>query len=62
LSQCENGIQLQMYAAILACMLLALSTGGKPTVRTYEMLTWHSMGWASKKELESHIARLQKRA
>jgi hypothetical protein len=62
LSQCENGIQLQMYAAILACMLIALYTGGKPTVRTYEMLTWHFMGWASEKELESHIAKLQKQA
>ena len=62
LSQCENGIQLQMYAAILACMLIALYTGGKPTVRTYEMLNWYFMGWATKKELESHIARLQKQA
>jgi len=60
LSQCENGIRLQMYAAILACMLIALYTGGKPTMRTYEMLTWYFMGWADEEELESHIARLQK--
>ncbi len=59
LSQCENGIRLQMYAAILACMLIALYTGGKPTMRTYEMLTWYFMGWADEEELESHIAGLQ---
>jgi len=60
LSQCENGIELQMYAAILACMLIALYTGSKPTVRTFEMLNWYFMGWAEEEELESHIARLQK--
>jgi len=60
LSQCENGIRLQMYAAILACMLIALYTGGKPTVRTYEMLNWYFLGWADEEELQSHIARLQK--
>jgi hypothetical protein len=60
LSQCENGIELQMYAAILACMLIALYTGGKPTVRTYEMLNWYFLGWADEEELESHIAQLQK--
>ncbi len=60
LSQCENGIELQMYAAILACMLIALYTGGKPTVRTYEMLNWYFMGWADEEEMELHIARLQK--
>jgi hypothetical protein len=60
LSQCENGLRLQMYAAILACMLIAMYTGGKPTVRTYEMLNWYFLGWADEEELESHIARLPK--
>jgi hypothetical protein len=60
LSQCENGIRLQMYAAIIACMLIAIYTGRKPNVRTYEMLTWYFMGWADEEEMESHIAGLQK--
>jgi len=60
LSYCENGIELQTYAAIIACMLIALWTGRKPTIRTYEMLCWYFTGMADLEELEAHIARLQK--
>lgn len=59
LSTCQNGIQLQMYAAIIACMLIALWTGRKPTKRTYEMLCWYFCGIADQEELLAHIARLQ---
>jgi hypothetical protein len=60
LSYCENGIELQTYAAIVACMLIALWTGRKPTLRTYEMLCWYFTGMADEEELLAHIARLQK--
>lgn len=60
LSYCENGIELQTYAAIIACMLIALWTGRKPTLRTYEMLCWYFTGMADEEELLTHIAKLQK--
>jgi len=60
LSYNQNGIELQSYAAILACMLIALWTGRKPTLRTYEMLCWYFTGMADEQELISHIQRLQK--
>ncbi len=60
LSHCENGIELQTYAAIIACMLIALWTGRKPTLRTYEMLCWYFTGMADEEELLAHIAKLQK--
>ncbi len=60
LSHCQNGIELQTYAAIIACMLIALWTGRKPTLRTYEMLCWYFTGMADLEELQAHIARLQK--
>jgi hypothetical protein len=60
LSYCRNGIELQTYSAIIACMLIALWTGRKPTLRTYEMLCWYFTGMADKEELLAHIARLQK--
>ena len=60
LSYSENGIELQTYAAIIACMLIALWTGRKPTLRTYEMLCWYFTGMADEEELLAHIARLQK--
>jgi hypothetical protein len=60
LSQSRNGIELQMYAAMIACMLISLWTGKKPTLRTYEMIGWYFSGMASEEELLAHIARLQK--
>jgi hypothetical protein len=60
LSYDRNGIELQTYAAILACMLISLWTGRKPTLRTFEMLCWYFTGMASLRELQAHIQRLQK--
>jgi hypothetical protein len=60
LSHCQNGIELQVYTAIVACMLIALYTGRQPTQRTYEMLCWYFLGWADEDELEAHIAKLKK--
>ncbi len=60
LSYDHNGIELQTYSAIIACMLISLWTGRKPTLRTYEMLCWYFTGMADEEELLSHIERLQK--
>ena len=60
LSQNKNGIELQVYAAIIACMLISLWTGRKPTLRTYEMICWYFTGMADEDELLAHIGRLQK--
>ena len=60
LSYQRNGIELQTYAAILACLLISLWTGRKPTLRTFEMLCWYFTGMASEAELLAHIERLQK--
>lgn len=60
LSYSRNGIELQTYAAILACMLISLWTGRKPTLRTFEMLCWYFTGMADEEELLAHIQRLQK--
>ena len=60
LSYNRNGIELQTYSAIIACMLISLWTGRKPTLRTFEMLCWYFTGMADEEELMSHIQRLQK--
>ena len=60
LSYCDNGIELQIYAAIIACLLIALYTGRKPTLRTYEMFCLYLAGWADEEELVAHIERLKK--
>jgi hypothetical protein len=60
LSHKQQGIELQTYVAIIACLLIALWTGRKPTLRTYEMICYYLMGWADEEELLAHIAKLQK--
>ena len=62
LSHCENGIEIQTYVAIIACLLIALWTGRKPTLRTYEMLCFHMSGLADDEELLAHIEKLKPQA
>jgi|SRR5579864_500699 len=53
------GIEIQAYCAIIACLLIALWTGKKPTKRTYEMICFYFIGWANEEELLAHIEKLQ---
>ena len=62
LSRSQKGIEIQTYCAIIACMLISLWTGRKPTLRTYEMICWYLTGMAELEELLAHIARLKKHA
>ncbi len=59
LSHCQNGIEIQTYVAIIACLLIALWTGRKPTLRTYEMLCFYMSGLANEEELLAHIEKLK---
>lgn len=59
LSHNPAGATIQMYMAIIACIMIMSMTGKKPTKRTYEMIAFYFMGWASLEELEAHIAKLQ---
>lgn len=59
LSHDQNGIEIQTYCAIIACMLIALWTGKKPTLRTYEMICFYFIGMADEDELMAHIEKLK---
>jgi hypothetical protein len=59
LSHDQNGIEIQTYCAIIACMLIALWTGKKPTLRTYEMICFYFCGMADEDELMAHIEKLK---
>jgi hypothetical protein len=54
----RRGIEIQTYCAIIACMLIRLYTGRKPTLRTYEMICFFLMGWASEAEVRAHLEKL----
>jgi hypothetical protein len=59
LSHDVNGIEIQTYCAIIACLLISLWTGRQPTLRTYEMICFYFCGLASEAELLRHLAKLQ---
>ena len=52
-------IQVQAYCAIIACLLIHLWTGGKPTLRTFEMICLSLQGWATLEELMAHVEELE---
>jgi hypothetical protein len=62
LSDDPGGIEIQTYCAIIACMLITLYAGRKPTLRTYEMVCYYFTGLADEQELLAHIAKLQSHA
>jgi len=62
LSDSPKGIKIQTYCAIIACMLIGLYTGRKPTLRTYEMVCYYFTGLADQEELLAHIAKLKPHA
>ena len=59
LSLSQNGIQIQIYCALIASLLIRLWTGRKPTKRTFEMICLYFQGWASMDELMTHIEGLK---
>jgi hypothetical protein len=59
LSTHQRGIEIQAYCAIIACLLISLWTGRKPTLRSYEMICFYFLGWATLEELFDHIAKLK---
>lgn len=59
ISHSQNGIEIQVYCAIIACLLINIWTGRKPTKRTFEMISYYFTGLASEAELVSHLNRLK---
>ena len=58
LSTCRNGVTIQVYVALMASLLITLWTGRKANKRTFEMIQFYLIGWASEAELQRHLDRL----
>jgi len=60
---CENanGVAIQCYAALIASLLIVLWTGRKPTKRTWEMIQFYLIGWATVEEVQAHLDQLKAR-
>jgi hypothetical protein len=50
-----NGVAIQVYAALIASLLITVWTGRKPNKRTWEMIQFYLLGWASLDELDAHL-------
>jgi len=57
----EKGVTMQLYAALIVSLLIVLWTGVKANKRTWEMVQYYLMGWASLEELERHIRHQRER-
>jgi hypothetical protein len=56
-SQDAGGIQIQMYCALIACLLIQIAAGQdvKPSKWTYKLLCLYVQGWASEEEVLEHL-------
>jgi len=57
LSDDPDGVRIQCYCAVIACMLLALWTGRKPDKATWRMVGWFLSGVAEEADLIAHLNR-----
>ena len=58
-AESEEGVRIQVYAALIAGLLIVLWTGRKPTKGTYLTLQFYFLGWVSDDELEEHLSGLK---
>ena len=52
-----QGVMIQMYCAVIACLLINLWTAKTPTKRTVVMLAYYFMGVATQAEVVAHLNR-----
>jgi Transposase DDE domain len=57
ISQRQEGVEIQVYCAVIACLLIQLQTGRKPDKRTAEMMGWFFLGLASEQDVIDHLNR-----
>jgi IS4 transposase len=57
ISDDPDGVRIQCYCAVIACMLLALWSGRKPDKATWRMVGWFLSGLADEAEVLAHLTR-----
>ena len=60
LAESENGLTIQVYAGLIATLLIMLWTGRKPNKMTLFMVDMYLAGWASLDELKAELGKLKK--
>jgi hypothetical protein len=55
LSQRKEGVEIQVYCCVIACMLINLQTGRKPDKAMIQMLGFYLLGLASEQDVVDHL-------
>jgi hypothetical protein len=59
LSQRRAGVEIQVYCAVILCVLLNLTTGLRPSKAVMEALTWRLLGLASDEDVQRRIEKVR---
>ena len=51
----QKGVEIQVYCAVIACLLIQLQTGKRPNKRTVEMMGWFFLGLADEQDVINHL-------
>ncbi len=64
ISQSQNGIEIQMYCALIACLLIQITTGSdlKPNAWTYKLLCLYTQGLATEEDILAHLQKRREQA
>jgi IS4 transposase len=57
LSQRKEGVEIQVYCCVIACMLINLQTGRKPDKAMSQMLGFYLLGLATEQDVVDHLNR-----
>jgi len=59
LSQRRDGVEIQVYCAVIICVLLNLTTGLRPSKAVMEAFMWHLLGLASAQDVRRRIEQVR---
>jgi hypothetical protein len=59
MAESEDGVAIQIYLTLIAAQLLLLFSGQRPNKRTFELLQFMAMGWATPEEVLELIKKQQ---
>jgi hypothetical protein len=55
----SEAVTIQVYCALIACLLLAQKTGGRVTMKAFRLICFHLAGWANDAELDEGLERIR---
>jgi Transposase DDE domain len=56
-----EAVAIQVYCAVIACLLLAQAVGGRVTTAAFRVLSFYLQGWADEEELLAYLSKLRER-